>query len=189
LKLTYSNRTKPDNEKELVRSVQKGDEKAFEILFDFYKSRVKGFVHKMLPPNISSERIVLETFVRVWINRKKIDITKSFSSYLFAISKNLVLDELKSAVNRRLVYTENYLLEEVISPQELDDFTEEQLDKKLLTVIQKLPERRRTIFWLNRFEGLTYKQIASKLSISENTVDTQIRKSLKFLRKEFNNIL
>ncbi len=74
-----------------------------------------------------------------------------------------------------------------------DLFTEEDTDlkfsaeaeDKLLGLIQQIPERRREIFVLSRFEGLSYKQIATKLNITENTVDSQIRNALSFLRKEF----
>jgi RNA polymerase sigma-70 factor (ECF subfamily) len=49
--------------------------------------------------------------------------------------------------------------------------------------IRNLPDRRRDIFLCSFDEGLTYKEIALKLSISENTVDTQIRNALEYLRE------
>ncbi len=177
------------SEEKLLRRLKKGDEMAFEILFHRYKNKVKGFVHKMLPPHISSDKIVQEVFIKIWIKRSKIDIQKNFSSYLFTISKNLVLDAIKTAVHKKLVYTETYILEEVIPDHESFETSEKEMFSRLQKVLQKLPQRRRQIFSLSRFEGLTYKQIASKLNITENTVDTQIRKSLQFLRQEFSNIL
>lgn len=53
--------------------------------------------------------------------------------------------------------------------------------------IEKLPERQREIIKLSRYEGLTYRQIAEQLNISENTVDTQIRRALDFLRDKLEN--
>jgi RNA polymerase sigma-70 factor (ECF subfamily) len=177
------------NEVKLLLRLQKGDERAFEILFHRYKNRVKGFVHKMLPPHISSDKIVQEVFIKIWLRRKKIDSGKKFSSYLFAISKNLVLDEIKLAVHKKLVYVESHVLEEVAPEHNEYHSTETEMYSLLQKVLQKLPQRRRHIFSLSRFDGLSYKQIASKLNITENTVDTQIRKSLQFLRQEFSNIL
>lgn len=178
-----------NSETEILCRLRKGDELAFEILFYSYKNRVKGFVHKMLPPHISSDRIVQETFVRIWKKRDKIDPSKNFSAYLFTISKNLILDELKTSISKKMVYVENYVLEEIIHEQEVVETTEEELEEMLQKGIEKLPERRRQIFSLSRFEGLSYKQIAVRLNISENTVDTQIRKSLQFLRQELSNFL
>ncbi|WP_319501288.1 RNA polymerase sigma-70 factor [uncultured Draconibacterium sp.] len=178
-----------NRETKLLVRLQYGDERAFELLFNQYKNRVKGFVHKMLPPNITSDRILIEVFMKVWIHRKRIDPSKNFSSYLFSISKNLVLDELKSSVNKKLVFMENDVLDGVmLNPEQIEN-SEEEMETVLQKVLQKLPKRRRQIFNLSRFEGLTYKQIAAKLNISENTVDTQIRKSLQFLRQELNNFL
>jgi RNA polymerase sigma-70 factor (ECF subfamily) len=59
------------------------------------------------------------------------------------------------------------------------------LEIYLEDLIEKLPAKRREIFKMNRSEGLTYKEIATRLNISENTVDTQIRKSLHLLRQEY----
>jgi RNA polymerase sigma-70 factor (ECF subfamily) len=61
----------------------------------------------------------------------------------------------------------------------------EDMEEKLQKLIDEIPERRRAIFRMSRFEGLSYKQIAERLNISENTVDSQIRNALAFLRKEF----
>lgn len=176
-------------EYELLYRLKNDDEKAFEILFQQYKNRVKGFVHKMLPHNISSDKVLIEVFMKVWLSRDRIDPTKKFSSYLFSISKNQVIDELKSSVNKKMVYLENSALEDIMATCKQSENTEEVLETMLQKVLQKLPQRRRQIFSLSRFEGLTYKQIASQLNISENTVDTQIRKSLQFLRQEFHNLL
>lgn len=176
-------------ENELIMRLQKDETKAFEALFHLYKKRVKGFVHKMLPPHISSDNVVMEVFIKVWLNREKIDPTKTFSSFLFVVAKNQVLDELKAAVNQKLVYSETYLLEKTALHQETNETTEEEMETVLQKMLDKLPQRRRQIFNLSRFEGLSYKQIAAKLNITENTVDTQIRKSLQFLRQEYNNIL
>lgn len=178
-----------NNEIEILRQLRKGDEKAFELIFYRYKNRLKGFVHKMLPPSISSDLVVQEVFVKLWLNRLQIDSTKKFSVYLFVIAKNLVLDELKAAVRQKMVCTENFLLENIAPSEEIEENTEEEMELVLQKMLDKLPQRRRQIFSLSRFEGLSYKQIASKLNITENTVDTQIRKSLQFLRQEFNNIL
>lgn len=170
----------------ILYRLRKGDELAFEIIFHRYKKRVKGFIHKMVPPNISSDIIVQDVFLKIWLNRDKIDPEKNFSAFIITISKNLVLDALKSAVNRKLVCTENIVLEDLCASSEFS--SEEELEKLIQILINKLPVRRRQIFNLSRFEGLSYKQIAAKLNITENTVDTQIRKSLQFLRKELRSI-
>jgi len=89
-------------EKELVEKLKEGDSFAFEVLFYKYRNKVKGFAQKMVPSQIDPEETVQEVFVKLWLKKEMINPEKDFQSYLFSIAKNLVLDHLKSAVNRKL---------------------------------------------------------------------------------------
>lgn len=176
-------------EKELVKKLKAGDPFAFEVLFYKYRNKIKGFVVRLIPAQIDPEEIVQEVFVKIWLKKEAINPEKDFQSYLFSIAKNLVLDHLKSAVNRRLYFVEELFQQDLM----IDDVNPEdplpnEAEDKLLCLIQQIPERRREIFCMSRFEGLSYKQIAERLKISENTVDSQIRNALSFLRKEFRKI-
>ncbi len=172
-------------EKELVKKLKEGDSFAFEVLFYKYRNRVKGFAVKIVPAQVDPEEIVQEVFVKLWLKKESVDPSKEFQSYLFSIARNLVLDHLKSAVNRRLYFVGEHFQQDL----QMEDGQENTLfadaEEKLQKLINEIPERRREIFRLSRFEGLSYKQIAERLNISENTVDSQIRNALAFLRKEF----
>ena len=176
-------------EKELVKKLREGDSFAFEVLFYKYRNKVKGFAVKLVPTQVDPEEIVQEVFVKLWLKKETVDPEKEFQSYLFSIAKNLVLDHLKSAVNRKLYFVGEHFQQDLL----IDDLQEgalaEEKLQKLQTLINEIPERRREIFRLSRFEGLSYKQIAERLSISENTVDSQIRNALAFLRKEFRKLV
>ena len=172
-------------DKDLVNKLKEGDSLAFEILFYKYRNKVNGFTKKFSPSRIDSEEIVQEVFIKVWIKRQSIKTEKDFLSYLFSIAKNLVLDQLKSSVNQRLYFADDLFQKDMLIDEVLDN--ERMLDNedRLLQLLEQIPERRREIFRLNKFEGLSYKQIALQLNISENTVDSQIRNALEYLRKEF----
>jgi RNA polymerase sigma-70 factor (ECF subfamily) len=79
--------------------------------------------------------------------------------------------------------------QDLLEEEGLEASMTEETEAKLQKLINEIPERRREIFRLSRFEGLSYKQIAERLNISENTVDSQIRNALAFLRKEFRKIV
>ena len=125
----------------------------------------------------------------IWLKKECIDPEKNFQSYLFSIAKNLVLDHLKSAVNRKLYFVEEHFQQDLISEEDAEIQFSADTEERMLSLIQQIPERRREIFCLSRFDGLSYKQIAKRLNITENTVDSQIRNSLTFLRKEFRKIV
>lgn len=176
-------------EKELVRKLSDGDSFAFEVLFYKYRNKVMGFAKKMVPAQIDPEEIVQEVFVKVWLKKETINPDKDFQSYLFAIAKHLILDHLKSAVNRKLYFVEEHFQQDLMIEDTLDGSKSNDAEEKLFNLLQQLPERRKEIFCLSRFEGLSYKQIAERLNITENTVDSQIRNALAFLRKEFRKIV
>jgi len=176
-------------EKELVKKLKEGDSFAFEVLFYKYRNKIKGFALKIVPAQIDPEEIVQEVFVRVWLKKEAIDPEKDFQSYLFSIAKNMVLDHLKSAVNRKLYFVGEHFQQDLAEEEGMEASISEETEAKLQKLINEIPERRREIFRLSRFEGLTYKQIADRLNISENTVDSQIRNALAFLRKEFRKIV
>ena len=176
-------------EKELVKKLKDGDSFAFEVLFYKYRNKVKGFALKIVPAQIDPEEIVQEVFVRVWLKKEAIDPEKDFQSYLFSIAKHLVLDHLKSAVNRKLYFVGEHFQQDLLEEERMEASISEETEAKLQKLINEIPERRREIFQLSRFEGLSYKQIAERLNISENTVDSQIRNALAFLRKEFRKMV
>lgn len=172
-------------EKELLKKLKEGDSFAFEVLFYKYRNKVKGFAIKIVPAQVDPEEIVQEVFVKIWLKKEFIDPAKDFQSYLFSIAKHLVLDHLKSAVNRRLYFVDEQFHQDLQIEDGAENTHIEDAEDKLQKLIDEIPERRREIFCLSRFEGLSYKQIAERLNISENTVDSQIRNALAFLRKEF----
>lgn len=173
------------NDFKILTELKADSTKAFDLLFKEYHYRVFKFAEKLLKSTFEAEEVVQEVFIAVWENRYKIDPSREFSSYLFGIAKNLIYN-----INRKKVYHYHYLSQlENQSPDSIKS-TEEQVDFSeasafFLEKMEQLPTRRKEIFYLSRNENLSYKQIADKLNISENTVDTQIRNVLNFLRKEF----
>ena len=176
-------------EKELLEKLKEGDTFAFEVLFYKYRNKIKGFATKLVPTQIDPDEIVQEVFVKIWLKKECIDPEKNFQSYLFSIAKNLILDHLKSAVNRKLYFVEEHFQQDLITEEDAEVQFQADTEERMLSLIQQIPERRREIFCLSRFDGLSYKQIAERLNITENTVDSQIRNSLTFLRKEFRKII
>lgn len=176
-------------EKELLKKLKEGDSFAFEVLFYKYRNKVKGFAIRIVPAQIDPEEIVQEVFVKLWLKKEAVNPEKDFQSYLFSIAKHLVLDHLKSAVNRKLYFVGDHFQQDLLADEGLESSLVEHAEEKLQQLIKEIPERRREIFLLSRFEGLSYKQIAERLNISENTVDSQIRNALNFLRKKFRKMV
>jgi len=160
------------------------DFNAFTCLYEKYHRALYFFALKLSKNTHEAEELTQSVFVTVWETRQNINPEKSFSAYIFSIARNRFYDKLRKRITESCYA--DYILQQNIR---MDNDVEKQIeDEELREIIKKLlqqiPERRREIFRLSRDENLSYRQIAEKLQISENTVDTQMRNALNFLRKE-----
>ena len=171
-----------DEEKLLVSMMKAGNSYAFKKLYFRYCKKLYNFAFNICRNKEDAEGLVQLVFMKVWEKRTEIDPEQSFSGYLFRIARNNLLNRIKKKINER-VYLD-YLLsrpEDLSSPVEKDiNFLE--LNFEIERLIKNIPEKRRKIFLLSRLDGLTYGEIAEKLHISVNTVNTQISKTLEELR-------
>ena len=172
-----------DIENLLIR-LKRSDDAAFSDIFMMFHKQVYMFCCKSLSKE-DAEEIAQNVFLTVWENRHQIDIQYSFPSYLFSIARHKVYNEIRNKVIQK-TFMGKYvqMAEEVETPQEYDNSTEK-LKTKMKKTIDLFPDRQREIFMMSRIYKMTYKEIAEKLGISENTVDTSIRRSLAILRKVF----
>jgi RNA polymerase sigma-70 factor, ECF subfamily len=175
-------------EKKLIQRLVAGDEMAFEILFYRYRGKVGNFIKRSIPSQFDLEGIIHEIFLRIWINKEHLDSDRPFGPYVFRIARNLVIDELRKKVEHLTYLRDNsFCVDFGINETDLN-LEEKELQSWFNAVLEKIPEKRREIFIMNRMEDLSYKEIAQKLGISENTVDTQIRRTLFFLRNELKKL-
>lgn len=172
---------------ELVDRIKRGDEVAFELVFYKYKGKLYDFVKRSLPHEADPENIVQEVFVKLWVTRAILDSQQSLNAYLYTIARNEVFGHL-----RKLLVRKKYMEELHHQMIESSDTTNRQieydeLESIILKIIDEMPEKRREIFRESRVVGLSYREISEKHHISENTVDTQIRKALSFLKTKLKN--
>jgi len=179
-------------ERELINQFRLGNEMAFELIFHRTKGKLKGFLFKVLPCGEDAESVLQEIYLKIWSNRKLIKADKNFETYLYAITRNMVVDVMRKRFYKQKYLEELYYQLRKGNKNSLDTLATveySELEKKIFALIEELPEKRQVIFKLNRIDGLTYNEIAKKLNISENTVDSQMRKALAFLRNEMKYFL
>ena len=123
-----------------------------------------------------------DVFYNVWKNRESIRITQSWKSYLYRSVYNNSMMYLRKV--RREISLEEGLFPEKAggSPDPLQELEFQEVSAMVSDTIGRLPERTREIFLLNRQEGLKYREIAERLSISVKTVEANMGKALSALR-------
>ena len=152
-----------------------------ELFFEFYPA-LCVFAQRYVNDPEASEDIVQETFLKVWKNRRTIDIRISFRNFLLTSVRNSCTDYLrKESVTAR--YTDQIELPHTsMSPE--DFYTLGELETRLRQALEKLSSDVREVFEMNRFNGLTYREIATRLELSPKTIEARMSKALKTLRHE-----
>jgi len=163
-----------------------GDRSAFEALFRLHYRPLCTFAMGYVKDADQAEDLVQDLFFRLWLDRGKVSITTSVKAYLYAAVRNRSLNAVKAGSRMR-----------VFSEQADDRPTEEARTEdehseriaRVQAAIEALPEERRRVFKLSRYEGLKYHEIAERLGISVKTVENQMGSALKTLRTELKDLV
>ncbi|MCG8574487.1 MAG: RNA polymerase sigma-70 factor [Flavobacteriales bacterium] len=156
----------------------------FETLFKRHYAELCGFANKYLEDLEAAEEVVQAFFVKLWENKEKLQEIQSVRSYLFSSVKNACYNQLKHIKIREEYKAHNQREMDQEKNNVEDEFAASELEDKIRQSIDRLPEGRRKIFIMSRFEGLKYKEIAEKLNISIKTVENQMGSAIKHLKTD-----
>ncbi|MDD2305173.1 MAG: RNA polymerase sigma-70 factor [Prolixibacteraceae bacterium] len=163
----------------LIAGIKRDDYSSYNQLFMRYYSRLCAFVLNLTQNYSASEDVVQELFIRLWIQRGKLEITENISGYLYKSSKNAALNYLRAEKSRQKSI-QNMHVQEWHTDENLIEQIE--FSAALNQCIGQLPERSRDVFMKSRFDGLKQQEISDQLGISVKTIKNQIWKSLQFLK-------
>ncbi|SMD03836.1 RNA polymerase sigma factor [Pedobacter nyackensis] len=176
-------------DEELFTLIKEGNHGAYTQIFDrFY---VVLYLHalKILQDEDEAKDVVQELFENIWTKRDFLSLNGTVSSYLYACTRNLVLNQIahKKVKGRYLDSLEVFMGQETY----LTDFyvREKELKRIIEKEIASLPQKMGEIFKLSRTEYLSHKEIASKLKLSELTVKTQVKRALKILKPKLDFLI
>ncbi|MBN2275055.1 MAG: RNA polymerase sigma-70 factor [Bacteroidales bacterium] len=167
--------------------LKSGDIYPYEMLFREYYRPLVVFALKYVKDQDTAKEIVQEFFVKLYEKRFSFVIDTSLKSYLYRSIYNSCINYISHIEMRNRHFKKIALLTE-------NDFSENQistieLQNRIYTSIDSLPLQCKRIFKMNRLEGLKNEEIAEKLKISKRTVETQISKALKIMRKKLADYL
>lgn len=166
--------------KDLIAGVKRQDVASFQQLFKMYFRQMTLFAEYFLLDRDVAEDMVQDIFSELWSSAEKLPEISNIKAYLFMLLKNRCLNQLK-----HLEVEDRYKqwLQEAQEYAELseEDVESERLDK-VYDTIELLPQQAKLIFKQCALEGRKYKDVAEELGISVHTVNTQMKRSYKFLR-------
>ncbi|ACU63972.1 RNA polymerase, sigma-24 subunit, ECF subfamily [Chitinophaga pinensis DSM 2588] len=158
----------------LAGRIATGDEQAYRQLFrQFYKPLCQ-FAASIVRSNEQAEEIASDVFMNIWKNRERLLQVSNLKVYLYVAARNTALNYLNQQ------QLQHFSIDELSVDLSVADNTPEQLmisgemARKMADAVNNLPPRCKMIYKLIREDGLKYKEVASILEISVNTIDVQM---------------
>jgi RNA polymerase sigma-70 factor (ECF subfamily) len=160
----------------VLRKAQRGDERAFSLILRAYETPVFNYVLRLVGGNRSlAEDLTQEVFLRVYQGLPKFSLRSKFTTWLFQVTKNRVLDELRASERR----PRSVVAIDDIAPLEVLDAPIERLEEidALWRAIEDLSTDLKMALLLRDVVGLSYTEIADSLEITLATVKWRIYKA------------
>lgn len=170
------------DEREVVIRLINGDEEAFCELYSAYKNRLLYFAMKFVKSRDFAEDIFQDVFTNIWQGRRFINPDTSFSSYLHAIIRNRILNQMRD-MNMEDTLKKHILSQAIdYSNESQDGIIANDLKEIIDCALEKLTPRQREVFNMSREANMSHQEIADALGISVNTVQEHISLSLRTIR-------
>ena len=173
----------------LTKDIVQGNKEAFQKLFELYFDRLVIFAQHFVIHQDIAKDIVQDAYLYIWEQRLSLSIHTSLKSYLFKIVhnsclRNLARQKLKMIFEQseaiRLLETELFYFDSIETSS--GNLIYKELRELIMNSIQMLPERTKQAFLYSRKDGLPFREIALKMSISVKAVEDHISRSLRILR-------
>ena len=173
----------------LVNAFKAGDHQAFEDLVRRYQRQVANIIYLTLGNREEVQDIAQEVFIRVYRSIDKFEFDASFFSWIYRITVNLCIDELRRKKIKRALsldfLTEGALEKEKKSKEQVlasDGVLNDEKREIVLGALQRISQEHRQVIILREYEELSYAEIAAYLGISIQAVKSRIFRAREELR-------
>lgn len=166
---------------QLFHLIAGGDERAFRIFFDKYRSKVYRYLVYLLGRPAEAEECLQDIFLRLWTSRQRLADVTHPEQYLSSMVRNRAYTALES-IGRRAA------LQQQLQQQQQDSSTTEETVyynecKRLISeAVSRLSPQRQSIYRMAKEQGLSRKEIAEALNISEHTVKNALGIAVQDIR-------
>ncbi len=176
------------DEHELILSVQKGDEMAFEKIVSLYKDKIVNFLYQLVQNYEKAVDLAQETFMRVYFKANKYKPIAPLSSWIYAIASNLAKTELKKSRRHKEISLDDISNQFSGKIAYADNTEQTGLVKNLREALEVLHPRYRIPVILKDVEGFTQEEIAQILKKPVGTIKARISRGRSYLRCELERI-
>ena len=177
----------PYDDRELLIRISQGDESAFVVFFDLYKTRFFAVAYKMTRSREVAEELVQEIFLGIWQKKELLPEIENPSSYFFTtLYRKVFTYYRKLARERKLIEAASLDVSEFENTTDLTILSRDQV-RMINEAIAQLPPQQQLVFRLTKQDGLSRQEVADQLKISPNTVKNHLANAIKFLETYLKN--
>lgn len=182
----------------LMMRVREGDERALEGLIELHQSAIIGTVYRMLGSMDDAHDIAQQVFIRVWRSAPRYEPTAKFTTWLFTIMRNLVFNETRRRVRRRMEVSLDAVREDDGPENQYTDSSVPGADENLAKAefhdaldraIAALPEKQRLAVILRGKQDLPYEEICAVMKMSLPALKSLLFRARNDLRKNLAQFL
>ncbi len=181
------------DEKDLVQKSQEGNEEAYAVLVETYKTKVFNLAYSLTLNREVADDLAQEVFIKAYYALPRFKGKAAFSTWLHQITVNHTKDYLRKSFRMRQVPFDETKGELSIQEDEAEKREKEkertQMRKIVHEAIAILPEKYRIILSLRDIQGLPYDEISRVLNISPGTVDSRLHRARKMLKHKIEPFL
>ena len=163
----------PYCEIEILHRVSEGNEKAFTQLFIQHHQHLAAYVDKLTGSRELAEEVVLDVFLKIWTSRQSLREITNFRSWLYVVSRNHTFNCLRRIVKEKL--EKEAWLNNQSAVEHETALGNTDIYAKAIEAIGQLPPQQQKVFVLRRLKNMKYKDIASHLNVSRETVKSYIK--------------
>jgi RNA polymerase sigma-70 factor, ECF subfamily len=176
---------------ELMAKTAAGEEFAFEALVCRHQTSVLNLIYRYVGDRTMARDLAQEVFIRVWRDAKRYEAKAKFTTWIYRITANLCLNELKSFGKKKLLFGGNPVEEgrtpneeRNVSPSAEDILLAEERSRQVSDVLQGLPENQRMTLILKRYDNLSYHEIAKVMECSVSAVESLLVRAKRNLQEK-----
>ncbi len=171
------------NDTSIIELLSQKDEKAFEEVFKTNFKNLHSYAITIVGDEPVAEEMVQNVFFKLWDRANSLNLQPPLAAYLYRAVYNESCNYLKhQKVKQSYINYAKHSMSQTSHEKASKKVLVSELEQKIKTALNELPEQCRTIFQMSRFEELKYREIAEALDISIKTVEAQMGKALKLLR-------
>ena len=169
------------NENQLIKSCIQADRKAQQRLYDTYSGQMYSICLRYCKDEVSAADALQVGFIKVFKNLSKYNYTGQLGAWIRRIIVNACLDQIN--LDKRHFATELNIDTDSEQEYHMDLMFDDFNYKRLLSLLNKLPEGYRVVFSMSVLDELTHSEIAESLNISVSTSRSQLLKARKQMQQ------